>query len=443
MNPSHEGHPFAQSPLLQQSRMFAQDDEAMLRFTAAAAARVNSNTDRNTYLHLADVAAQAETLPQRFPDPARRPLLYGLPVSLKDCFDLAGTVTTAGSRYFAEDGRVAEENSWVVERLLASGAVIVGKTHLQELAWGITGENPWFGDCLQPRDARQLTGGSSSGAAASVQEGSAVAAIGTDTGGSVRAPAAFCGLCGLRASLGVGDWRGGAHLAPSFDTLGWLFRDLRDAPLLAAAVLGIAPAAAPAAVRVAVPEPSFFHDCEAEMLQRLRQWTDALRAEGHRVTEFSAAFWDEAWPIFSGIQAHEAAALYRGLYDKFGDDYAERFRRGASLSEADVARLRERHAAFVAQADALFATAEYLLLPSTPVAGLQAGADQSKARPRILRYTTPISLGGYPVVALPGGMQLVAPRGADAQLLAFAATLHAVFVEPEDAEKRSGAGEGI
>ena len=110
--------------------------------------------------------------------------------------------------------------------------MITGKTHLHPLAYGITGENPEFGDCLQPGDDGALTGGSSSGACASVMEGSAVAAIGTDTGGSIRVPAALCGLAGYRASLGRGDWRGAAHLAPSFDTMGWLFRDLEEAPLL-------------------------------------------------------------------------------------------------------------------------------------------------------------------------------------------------------------------
>src|SRR5205823_66012 len=97
-----------------------------------------------------------------------------------------------------------------------------------------TGENPDFGDCLQPGKEGALTGGSSSGACASVLEGSAAAAIGTDTGGSVRVPAALCGLAGYRASLGRGDWRGAAHLAESFDTMGWLFRDLEEAPLLGA-----------------------------------------------------------------------------------------------------------------------------------------------------------------------------------------------------------------
>ena len=128
-------------------------------------------------------------------------------------------------------------------RLRAQGAIIIGKTHMHPLAYGITGENPDYGDCVQPRDARRLTGGSSSGAAASVQEQSAFAAIGTDTGGSVRAPAALCGLAGYRASVELAHqtklWRGGVHLAPTFDTLGWLFQDLRDAPLLAEALFDL------------------------------------------------------------------------------------------------------------------------------------------------------------------------------------------------------------
>jgi Asp-tRNA(Asn)/Glu-tRNA(Gln) amidotransferase A subunit family amidase len=114
----------------------------------------------------------------------------------------------------------------VAARLRQAGAVIMGKTHLHQLAYGITGENSEYGDCVQPENPQALTGGSSSGSAASVQEGSAVAAIGTDTGGSIRVPAALCGLAGYRSSLGLGGaqaWEGGLHLAVSFDTLGWLF----------------------------------------------------------------------------------------------------------------------------------------------------------------------------------------------------------------------------
>src|SRR5271163_4976545 len=203
-----------------------------------ALARANSNAGKNVYIAL-DVEKtlrDAEELPARFPG-AAKPALYGLPVSLKDLFDLQGFPTSSGSRFYAERHGVALEDSAVAARLRAQGAVIVGKTHLHQLAYGITGENPDYGDCLQPGAPQWLTGGSSSGAAASLMEGSALAAIGTDTGGSIRAPAALCGLAGYRASIGLaherGLWRGSVPLSESFDTLGWLFRDLRDGPLLA------------------------------------------------------------------------------------------------------------------------------------------------------------------------------------------------------------------
>src|SRR4030095_17082806 len=117
-----------------------------------------------------------------------KPLLYGLPISLKDCFDLQGFKTTAGTKFYAERNQTAASDSAVAARLREQGAVITGKTHLHPLAYGITGENRDFGDCVQPRDASLLTGGSTSGGAASVQEGSAVAAIGTDPGGSLSGP---------------------------------------------------------------------------------------------------------------------------------------------------------------------------------------------------------------------------------------------------------------
>ena len=214
----------------------------------AALARSNQNAGRNTYLWqdaawTMEEAARAEAMPRGSGEPFGdgRPALWGLPIAVKDCFDLAGSPTSCGMNFYRDLNGTAARDSWLVEQLRAAGAVIVGKTHLHALAYGITGENPEFGDCVQPRNATALTGGSSSGSSASVQEGSAVAAIGTDTGGSIRVPAALCGLAGYRSTLGRGDWRGGAHLAQSFDTLGWLFRDLEDAPLLAFPMLPAAP----------------------------------------------------------------------------------------------------------------------------------------------------------------------------------------------------------
>src|SRR5258706_10685778 len=141
---------------------------------------------------------------------------------MKDCFDLEGFRTTAGTRFYAEKNEIAREDSAVAKRLRAQGAVITGKTNLHPLAYGITGENPDFGDCLQPADSNLLTGGSTSGGAASVQEGSAVAAIGTDTCRSIRGSPAPCGLAGYRASIGLawdlGLLRGGIHPPQSFFT---------------------------------------------------------------------------------------------------------------------------------------------------------------------------------------------------------------------------------
>ena len=205
----------------------------------AALANANRNPGRNTYLWRDAAwtmreAERAEQMPRgegRLSAESRafgdgRDILWGLPISVKDCFDLAGAPTTCGTTFYRDKNGSAAQDSWIVERRRARGAVITGKTHLHPLAYGITGENPDFGDCLQPGKQGALTGGSSSGAGASVMEGSAVAAIGTDTGGSVRVPAALCRLAGYRASIGRGDWKGGAHLSQSFDTLGWLFADV-------------------------------------------------------------------------------------------------------------------------------------------------------------------------------------------------------------------------
>ena len=411
-----------------------------------ALAHANSNAGKNVYLALdaKRALAEAEDLPPRLGGSAgaerEKPLLYGLPISLKDCFDLAGFPTSCGSRFYAEQSGIVSTDSAVAMWLRAQGAAIVGKTNLHPLAYGITGENPEYGDCLQPRDATRLTGGSSSGAAASVQEGSAIAAIGTDTGGSIRVPAALCGLAGYRASIGLAHeralWRGSVHLAQSFDTLGWLFRDLRDAPLLAEALFGLrVPASAETNVKIACVSGDFLRDCDADVLEGFAEWQKQLRGRGATLTEIEVAWWDDSMEIFAPIQAHEAAVIHTartgGDFSHFERAIADRLAWGASITETEVERLRARHVEFCARMDALLAAHDYLILPCAPVSRLIAGADNGGARGKILRYTSPVSLSGMPVIALPAhdrdgaGVQLVAARGADAELVAYAAQIAA------------------
>src|SRR5258706_3358649 len=280
--------------------------------------RANQNASRNAYLSLDKTwtLCEADRVEKEFAQ-HEKPPRFGLPISLKDCFDLQGFRTTAGTKFYADKGEIAREDSAVAKQLREQGAVITGKTNLHPLAYGITGENPDFGDCLQPADATLLTGGSTSGGAASVQEGSAVAAIGTDTGGSIRVPAAFCGLAGYRASIGLAWecdlWRGGVHLAQSFDTLGWIFRDLRDAPLLAQGLFGFQvlhennlrlqnfQVPSDPQVRIGAIAPGFLHDCDANVLDAFASCQELLRSNGGRVESFDAAYWEDALSISAPI----------------------------------------------------------------------------------------------------------------------------------------------
>jgi Asp-tRNA(Asn)/Glu-tRNA(Gln) amidotransferase A subunit family amidase len=413
---------------------------AITAMARTALSNANANAGHNTYLwrdeawtlaeaqHVASIASI-----QAAENNSERPLLWGIPVSVKDCFDLAGSPTSCGTKLYRDLNGIATHDSWLVQTLRAAGAVITGKTHLHPLAYGITGENPDFGDCLQPGYPQALTGGSSSGAAASVVEGSAMAAIGTDTGGSVRVPAALCGLAGYRASLGRGNWHGAAHLAESFDTFGWLFRDLEDGPLLGSLfgptdATGMKPPR-----RFAVVPDNFLHDCDPDVVANLHRCQRELEALGLTATTVDVEWWSDSREIFAPIQASEAAHTHRGHYAEFEDSIRQRLEWGDKMPEREIAVLRARHEVFRHRMDTLLHEHEFLLMPAAPVAQLTAGADHSQTRTRLLRYTTPASLAGMPAATIPflylgkpaGGMQLVAARQDDARLLALAASIGA------------------
>ena len=426
------------SPLTSLRRAITLSETAPRAIASESASKADGNASHNTYLTLTATESldRAEQLPKIFADAKNRPPLYGIPISIKDCFDIAGTTTSCGSRYYAQLNPRATKNSWVAQRLLEAGAIIPGKTHLHQLAYGITGENADYGNCVQPRDATVLTGGSSSGAAASVQEGSALAAIGTDTGGSVRVPAALCGLAGYRASVGVSRgeerWSGAFHLAPSFDTLGLLFRDLRDGPALAHAIYNIPTVPTPTQLRIGYVGDDFTHDCEPEVLSAFAAWKQHLTLHGSILTPIDTAFWADSLEIFSTIQASEAAQIHRGRYQHFEPAIAERLTWGASITPIQLETLHRRLDIFRSQISSLFQQVDLLLIPCAPVSKLLAGKDQSHIRKAILRYTTPASLGGLPTVTLAGeaigapfgtGMQLIAAPMQDGALLAFAASL--------------------
>jgi Asp-tRNA(Asn)/Glu-tRNA(Gln) amidotransferase A subunit family amidase len=394
-----------------------------------ALANSNKNASHNVYLaqDLEWSRNQAHSLNTN--EMSTKPL-WGIPVSLKDCFDVQGFDTSCGSRFYREEHGIASRDSAVASKLRGAGAILTGKTHLHQLAYGITGENRDFGDCVQPRNPSILTGGSSSGAAASVQEGSAFAGIGTDTGGSIRAPAAMCGLAGFRSSITrQGNlWSGGAHLAPTFDTIGWLYRHLGDGPLLAQVLFDLPLEMPPAlpSLRIGIPNQHFLRDCDSDVSETFQQRQDLFESAGAILEIFDASWWEPALGIFAPIQASEAAGLHRNHFAKFQPEIAERLAFGETIDWETAADHHFRLAAFRARMALLFNRFDYLLLPCAPMSALAAGEEHSTTRSRILRYTTPMSLAGLPVVALPGaagGIQLAGRLGGDAKLLALSAAL--------------------
>jgi Asp-tRNA(Asn)/Glu-tRNA(Gln) amidotransferase A subunit family amidase len=210
--------------------------------------------------------------------------------------------------------------------------------------------------------------------------------------------------------------------------MGWLFRDLEDAPLLANPFAMSRTSTTRQFTRFAVIDGAFLHDCEPEIAASLRELTDELHALGLRSSTIDLNWWQPSFEIYAAIQSREAAEIHAGNYQHFSPEIRTRLESGARITYGDLARKSEQHADFRARLDELFDEHELLLLPASPVSKLSAGADNREARKRILRYTTPLSLGGNPVVTIPcrvGGMQLAAAREQDESLLSLAARLGA------------------
>jgi aspartyl-tRNA(Asn)/glutamyl-tRNA(Gln) amidotransferase subunit A len=227
-------------------------------------------------------------------------------------------------------------------------------------------------------------------------------------------------------------WPGGIHLAQTFDTLGWIFRDLRDAPRLAEGLFGLkVPEVKAFEARVGVIAESFLHDCDAAVLSGFEKCKEMLTGAGAQVLSFAASGWDDAMSIYAPIQASEAAAIHVGPtggdFSVFPKPIDERLAWGASLTKDEIDKQRKRHGEFRSGIHELFRSFDFLMMPCSPISKLEAGKDHTKTRAQILRYTVPFSLAGTPVVTLPllggVGMQLAAAREKDSQLLAFAAAI--------------------
>jgi aspartyl-tRNA(Asn)/glutamyl-tRNA(Gln) amidotransferase subunit A len=351
----------------------------------------------------------------------------GTPVAVKDLLDTEGLVTTYGSSLFADHvpARTAES----VRRLEAAGYAVAGKTNLHEFAYGITSQNAHYGTVPNPHHPGRVAGGSSGGSAAAIAAGDVELALGTDSGGSIRIPAAWCGNVGFKPTYDLVPTDGCFPLAPSYDHVG----------PMASTVAGCVEL-----LHALVPE---FEEETLDSLAELRVATAWIELAdplvGERVRAATAHF-PQVEPLDfplpdqaeNNLFAREVADVHRALFDEHAEEYDERVRtkieKCLEVTDAEVATAERLRAEYREQCAELLAGYDLLVTPTTAFVAPEIAVDEREIRRGGIRFTYPFDALGWPALALPCGpaedglpasVQLVAPQGADARVLAAGALL--------------------
>ena len=362
--------------------------------------------------------------------------LSGLTFAVKDLIDVRGYPTSGGQATILAKSGIKDTTAPTVQKLLDSGAELVGKAITEELAYSIVGNNIHFGAPINSANPDRYTGGSSSGSAAVVAAGLVDFALGTDTGGSVRAPASNCGLIGIRPTHGRVSLQGAMDLAPSFDTCGWMTRDMNTFVRVADVLLGDDSHPLPQSLRVI--EPS---DAWAELSAEIAQSLSAPRAKirgcfaRQETTTVALESFEQMLTHFRSIQGFEAWATYGQFIQEelpvLGEGIAARFEISRQVTRAQYDAGHEFRKRFQDHIDAILKTDGVLLIPTmTQVAPLRGTAEPALDQYRATNFRV-LCIAGYgalPQITLPVanhqgaqlGLSLVGPRGSDRSLVSLA-----------------------
>lgn len=366
--------------------------------------------------------------------------LAGLPIALKAMFDVAGEVTHSGSKWWTQP---AQSDALIVARLRRAGAVITGHTNMTEFAYSGVGLNPHYGTPANPLAPGRIPGGSSSGAAAAVAHGMAAAAIGTDTGGSVRIPAAFCGLVGFKPSQQRIPRDGVFPLSQSLDSIGPIARSVECCARLDAVMAGESwrqdDRVDLRGRRFVVPTNYMVDDVSPGVAKAFSNSLRKLRDCGAQIVKAPAPVLDALPELMEsgGLAAAESYHVHRHWLQKHGNDYdsrvRERMERGAGISAADYLDLQHRRAARKKQAHEWLGAYDGLLAPTVAIAPpllteLEADADYLRLNLLVLRNPTvanlldlcAITLPNHQPGELPSGLMLIGRNGADRSVLGIA-----------------------
>ncbi len=428
----------------------ATTSQALVEASLAAIA-AGGEEARKTFTAVHDAAArdaaQAQDLLRRAGQRPPSPLA-GIPVSIKDLFDEAGRTTLAGSKAL-KGAPPAERDADAVARLRAAGAVVVGRTNMTEFAFSGVGINPHYGTPGNPADPNRIPGGSSSGAGVSVAAGHVPLALGTDTGGSVRIPAALCGIVGFKPTQRRVSLRGTVPLSWSLDSIGPLARTVECCAVADAVLAGepewVPPPVGLAGLRFAVPQAVVLDGLADPVARAFDAACRRLSEAGARIVEIPMAELNDVGPANArgGLPAAEAIYWHRDLLDRKGDLYDPRVRvrieRGRTMTAADYIDVTQRRADLIARADRSTAEYDALLMPTVPITAprfeeFAADSDFTRLNILLLRNCAlfnfldrcAISLPMQEAGSLPCGLMLVGATGADRRLLAVAGAVEPV-----------------
>jgi amidase len=352
----------------------------------------------------------------------------GTRLAVKDVIDMAGVITTAGSKAVAETAVVAEKDASCLSGARAAGASIVGKSNLHEFALGPTGVNPWYGTPSNPLDPARIPGGSSSGSAVAVATHEADVAYGTDTGGSVRIPAACCGVAGLKTTWGRLPVSGIWPVALSLDTVGPMARDVEGLVLgmqLLEPGFEVATGPGPRIGRVTLSEASQMDAAVDRVLQ----------ASGLRVAPVPLKGWEPARQTGRNLLGAEAwrehADFVRAHREHIGESVLQRLRGAEQLGPNYISEAQNTRRAWADEVSEALRRFDYLVVPTLRVYPPLIEEVDEKVAAILSANTVPVNLAGLPAVALPipgddqfpASLQVIGPAGSEESLLAVAALL--------------------
>ncbi|HBG73891.1 MAG: hypothetical protein A2X25_03200 [Chloroflexi bacterium GWB2_49_20] len=372
--------------------------------------------------------------------------LAGIPLAIKDLFETEGIATTAGTKFLRNN--IPGEDATVVRKLKDAGAIILGKTNMHEIALGVTNINSHYGNCLNPWDIQRIPGGSSGGSAVAVAAGMCVAALGSDTGGSIRIPSSLCGTVGIKPTYGKVSLHGVIPLSWNLDHVGPIANNVRDAALILQTIAGY-DKLDPASIdhpedeyishlengvrgwKIAYAIGDYIEVSQPDVLSAMQAVIKIFENLGAKIGNAVVPWLREA-ALANGVMTQADAAAYHherliASPQDFGEDVLRRLKMGMACTSSEYAQARRLQTEVKHKFKLFFNDYDLLILPTTPsTAPLIEGSDAVEQARKLTRFTAPFNLAGLPAMSLPCGfsteglpvgLQIVGPEWAETKVL--------------------------